>query len=64
MTNFDDIDDGEEFDNFDQNLIHIAKIQTRGRKCITTIRGIGDEFDLKKIVKFCKSVIFIYKIEL
>jgi hypothetical protein len=45
-------------DNFDQNLVHISRIQTRGRKCITTIRGIADEFDLKTIVKFCKRVIF------
>lgn len=40
MKNYDDFDGGEELDNFDQSLVHISKIQTRGRKCITTIRGI------------------------
>lgn len=37
-------------------LIHIRIQQRNGRKTLTTVQGIGDNFDKKKIVKACKKV--------
>ncbi|CAD5119645.1 DgyrCDS8239 [Dimorphilus gyrociliatus] len=36
-------------------VIHIRIQQRNGRKTLTTVQGIKDEFDLKKIVKVCKK---------
>ena len=47
----------EEDDVFaNQELIHIHKINTRGRKKETRVIGIPDIFDFKKILKFWKKV--------
>lgn len=37
-------------------LIHIRIQQRNGRKTLTTVQGIADNFDKKKIVKACKKV--------
>lgn len=37
-------------------LIHIRIQQRSGRKTLTTVQGIADNFDKKKIVKACKKV--------
>ena len=51
----------EEDDVFaNQELIHIHKINTRGRKKETRVIGIPDIFDFKKILKFWKKV-FLYR---
>lgn len=47
-------DDYNEFAN--QDLIHIHKVNTRGRKCETRVVGLPDIFDYKKILKFWKNV--------
>lgn len=46
--------DYNEFAN--QELIHIHKVNTRGRKCETRVVGIPDIFDYKKMLKFWKNV--------
>ena len=40
----------------EKNIIHIRIHQRVGRKHITTVNGISDEFDLKKIVKAWKKL--------
>ncbi|KAK4337268.1 hypothetical protein RND71_043266 [Anisodus tanguticus] len=37
------------------NLIHIRIQQRNGRKTLTTVQGISDSFDKKRIVKACKK---------
>ena len=37
-------------------LIHIRIQQRNGRKTLTTVQGIHEKFDKKKIVKYCKKV--------
>ncbi|CAI8018748.1 Eukaryotic translation initiation factor eIF1 [Geodia barretti] len=36
-------------------LIHIRIQQRNGRKTLTTVQGIHEKFDKKKIVKYCKK---------
>lgn len=40
------------------SLIHIRIQQRNGRKTLTTVQGLSTDYDLKKIVKVCKKVIF------
>lgn len=49
-------EDYNEFAN--QDLIHIHKVNTRGRKCETRVHGIPEIFDYKKMLKFWKNVCF------
>ena len=44
------------FNDIDDNykLIHIRIYQRNGRKSITTIEGINDDLDFKKIIKYMK----------
>ena len=37
-------------------LIHVRIQQRNGRKTLTTVQGISDDYDKKKIVKACKKV--------
>lgn len=37
-------------------LIHIRIQQRNGRKTLTTVQGIAENYDKKKIVKACKKV--------
>ena len=39
-----------------ENLVHIRIQQRNGRKTLTTIQGISQDYDLKKIAKECKKV--------
>ena len=39
-----------------EGFVHIRIQQRNGRKTVTTVQGIGDEYDKKKIVKVCKKV--------
>jgi len=39
-----------------KDLIHIRVQQRNGRKCITTVQGLNQELDMKKIVKAIKKV--------
>nr|ACO10483.1 translation factor SUI1 homolog [Caligus rogercresseyi]ACO11036.1 translation factor SUI1 homolog [Caligus rogercresseyi] len=36
-------------------LVHIRIQQRSGRKTLTTIQGLSNEYDLKKIVRACKK---------
>ena len=36
--------------------VHIRVQQRNGRKCVTTVQGLADDLDLKKIVKYVKKV--------
>ena len=40
---------------FGQAKIHVRVQQRNGRKCITTIQGLDDDFDLKRICKHMKK---------
>ena len=40
----------------ERNLIHIRVQQRNGKKCLTSIHGIADDLDLKKILKYLKKV--------
>jgi len=37
------------------NLVHIRVQQRNGRKCITTVQGLNEQLDLKKIIKAIKK---------
>ena len=39
-----------------EGLIHIRIQQRNGRKTLTTVQGISNDYDKKKIVKACKKV--------
>ncbi|CAI4225733.1 unnamed protein product [Auanema sp. JU1783] len=39
-----------------QGFCHIRIQQRTGRKTITTVQGVGTEYDLKKIVRYLKKV--------
>lgn len=39
-----------------EDYIHIRIQQRNGRKTLTTVQGLPDKFDLKKITKSCKKV--------
>lgn len=41
-----------------EGLIHIRIQQRNGRKTLTTVQGISDNYDKKKIVKACKKVCY------
>ena len=41
------------------SLIHIRIQQRNGRKTLTTVQGLSSDYDLKKIVKVCKKVLYI-----
>ena len=47
-----------------QELIHIHKVNTRGRKCQTIVVGMPECFDFKKILKFWKNVLMLSNVEL
>ena len=51
-----DYEDGYDDEFANQDLIHIHKVNTRGRKCETRVVGIQDIFDYKKMLKFWKNV--------
>ena len=36
--------------------VHIRIQQRNGRKTLTTVQGLSDEYDKKKIVRVCKKV--------
>ena len=40
----------------DEGLIHIRIQQRSGRKTLTTVQGIAEKYDKKKIIKHCKKV--------
>ncbi len=51
------MDEDDDFNEFtSQDLIHIHKVNRRGRKCETKVTGIPEMFDYKKILKFWKNV--------
>jgi translation initiation factor 1 len=37
------------------NLVHVRIQQRNGRKTLTTVQGISQDYDLKRIVKVCKK---------
>tara|TARA_Y200000002_G_C22684029_1_gene665245 strand:+ start:3810 stop:4124 length:315 start_codon:yes stop_codon:yes gene_type:complete len=46
----------EDNDNFNYQKIHIRKTQRNGRKCMTTVEGLADELDKKKITRALKRI--------
>jgi len=42
-----------------EGLIHIRIQQRNGRKTLTTVQGISDDYDKKKLVKVCKKVMHL-----
>ena len=47
---FDAFDDADEKQG-DQSKVHIRVQQRNGRKCITTVQGLADDLDVKRICK-------------
>lgn len=39
-----------------RNKVHIRKTQRNGRKCITTVEGLENDLDKKKITKALKKI--------
>lgn len=54
---FDEVSEGDET-SVQVDDIHIRIQQRNGRKTLTTIQGISDEYDLKKILRQFKKVSF------
>lgn len=53
---FDDAGTGKDSDKPTQGqVIHIRIQQRNGRKTLTTVQGIADQYDKRKIVKMCKK---------
>lgn len=48
-------DDDDNDKTFQKDDIHIRIQQRNGRKTLTTIQGLSDDFDLKKIIKVAKK---------
>ena len=42
------------------SLIHVRIQQRNGRKTLTTVQGLKDEYDKKKILSFWKKVSVVY----
>ena len=51
-----DANQGDDRECLQDGLIHIRIQQRSGRKTLTTVQGIADSYDKKKIVKACKKV--------
>ncbi|KAJ2459060.1 Eukaryotic translation initiation factor eIF-1 [Coemansia sp. RSA 2424] len=51
----DPFNDTHEKSSIQDNVVHIRVQQRNGRKTITTIQGLAEELDLKKIVKYMKK---------
>lgn len=51
-----DANQGDATQGIQDGLIHIRIQQRSGRKTLTTVQGISDSYDKKKIVKACKKV--------
>ena len=45
-----------------EGLIHIRIQQRNGRKTLTTVQGISDDYDKKKLVKVCKKVVHLTRV--
>ena len=39
-----------------QQRVHVRVQQRNGRKCVTTVQGLADDLDLKKILKYVKKM--------
>ena len=48
--------DLQESSHGQENLVHVRIQQRNGRKTLTTVQGISQDYDLKKIAKECKKV--------
>ncbi|XP_003737509.1 eukaryotic translation initiation factor 1 [Galendromus occidentalis] len=46
---------GNDSSSVQDGLIHIRIQQRNGRKTLTTVQGIAEDFDKKKIVRACKK---------
>jgi len=42
-------------DHAGEHMVHIRIQQRNGRKTLTTVQGLDEEFDKKKIVRACKK---------
>ena len=57
IQNFDDFDAFADADEGtrDQEKVHIRVQQRNGRKCITTVQGLAEDLDIKRICKAFKK---------
>lgn len=51
-------------DDVQDGLVHIRIQQRNGRKTLTTVQGLSSDYDLKKIVRACKKVSSVKRVEL
>ncbi|CAM9260369.1 unnamed protein product [Ascophyllum nodosum] len=54
LSSFDPFADSQE-ERRDQTKVHVRVQQRSGRKCITTVQGLADDLDLKRILKAFKK---------
>ena len=54
LAGFDAFKDADE-EAGDQSKVHIRVQQRNGRKCITTVQGLADDLDIKRICKAFKK---------
>ncbi|XP_077865523.1 eukaryotic translation initiation factor eIF1-like, partial [Saccoglossus kowalevskii] len=52
---FADASKGDTDEGLQEGLIHIRIQQRNGRKTLTTVQGISDDYDKRKLVKACKK---------
>lgn len=55
LTAFDPFADTGDTDSQPTNYIHIRIQQRNGRKTLTTVQGLPNEYDMKKILKVLKK---------
>jgi translation initiation factor 1 len=46
---------GDQSSQTQANKVHVRVQQRSGRKCITTVAGLPDDLDVKRIMKACKK---------
>jgi len=55
FNTFDAFDDAGDGGNGAEEKIHVRVQQRNGRKCITTVAGLADDLDIKRICKAFKK---------
>mmetsp|Transcript_6355 Transcript_6355/g.12151 ORF Transcript_6355/g.12151 Transcript_6355/m.12151 type:complete len:109 (-) Transcript_6355:42-368(-) len=55
FNNFDAFDDAADGNAQGEDKVHVRVQQRNGRKCITTVAGLADDLDVKRICKAFKK---------
>mmetsp|Transcript_15463 Transcript_15463/g.31856 ORF Transcript_15463/g.31856 Transcript_15463/m.31856 type:complete len:109 (+) Transcript_15463:17-343(+) len=55
FNNFNAFDDAKDGEGQGEEKVHVRVQQRNGRKCITTVAGLADDLDMKRICKAFKK---------